>query len=57
MMMVVHALANQDIGSKLINLSTVESDPSLASAERKAGRTLEQLSSMAGAQVSLSFCS
>ena len=50
-----HALANQDIGSKLISLSTVESDFSLAAAERKLGRSIEQLSSMAAAQVSNSL--
>lgn len=47
-----HALASQDVGSKLISLSTVESDFSLAGAERKLGRSLEQLAGMAGAQVS-----
>ena len=49
-----HALASQDFGAKLISLSTVESDVHLASAERKIGRCLEQLSSMAGAQVGFS---
>ncbi len=47
-----HALANQDVGAKLINLSTVESDYMLAAAERKAGRALETLAGVAGGQVS-----
>ena len=50
LLIIAHALANQDVGSKLISLSTVESDLSLAAAERKLGRSLEQLSNMAGAQ-------
>ncbi|ORY23260.1 hypothetical protein BCR39DRAFT_549535 [Naematelia encephala] len=45
-----HALANQDVGAKMISLSTVEPDMQLAAAERKIGRSLEQLSGMAGAQ-------
>jgi len=49
---VAHALANQDVGAKLSSLSTVESDVQLGAAERKIGRGLEQLSAMAGAQVS-----
>lgn len=48
-----HALANQDVGAKLISLSTVESDYNLAGAERKAGRALETLAGVAGAQVSI----
>ena len=46
-----HALANQEVGAKLINLSTVESDYNLAAAERKAGRALEVVAGVAGAQV------
>lgn len=46
-----HAVASQDVGAKLVSLSTVESDLSLANAERKFGRSLEQLAGMAGAQV------
>lgn len=46
-----HALANQDVGAKLINLSTVESDIPLAAAERKMGRALETLAGLAGTQV------
>lgn len=45
------ALANADVGAKLISLSTVESDPTLAGAERKIGRAYEQLSGIGGAQV------
>jgi hypothetical protein len=44
-------VASQDVGAKLVSLSTVESDLSLANAERKFGRSLEQLAGMAGAQV------
>ncbi|KAL7421910.1 Vacuolar protein sorting-associated protein 17 [Cryptotrichosporon argae] len=44
------AVANTDVGAKLISLATVESEPNLATAERKIGRTYEQLSGMAGAQ-------
>jgi hypothetical protein len=47
-----NALSDTDIGAKLISLSTVESDGQLAIAERKLGRSMEQLASMAGAQVS-----
>ena len=46
------ALANAEMGAKYVSLSTVESDPSLAQAERKVGRAWEQLSGMGGAQVS-----
>lgn len=49
---VAHALANQEVGAKLISLSTVESDVHLATAERKVGRAWEQLAGMAAAQVS-----
>ena len=38
-----------------MSLSTVESDAGLAQAERKMGRTLEQLSGMGGAQASLFY--
>nr|XP_031862031.1 uncharacterized protein CI109_002444 [Kwoniella shandongensis]KAA5529103.1 hypothetical protein CI109_002444 [Kwoniella shandongensis] len=44
------AVSNSDVGAKLISLSTVESDMHLAAAERKMGRTWEQLSGMMGAQ-------
>ncbi|WVR03071.1 hypothetical protein IAU60_000060 [Kwoniella sp. DSM 27419] len=44
------AQSNADVGAKLISLSTVESDLHLAGAERKVGRTWEQLSGMMGAQ-------
>ncbi|KAK4685149.1 hypothetical protein P7C73_g5007, partial [Tremellales sp. Uapishka_1] len=44
------ALANTDVGAKLISLATVEPEPHLATAERKIGRVWEQLSSMAGGQ-------
>ncbi|KAK8844778.1 hypothetical protein IAR55_006628 [Kwoniella newhampshirensis] len=44
------AVSNADVGAKLISLSTVESDMHLAAAERKMGRTWEQLSGMMGAQ-------
>lgn len=47
-----HAIANQEVGAKLVNLSTVESDYHLAAAERKAGRANETLAGVAGAQVS-----
>lgn len=47
-----HAVAYQDMGSKMISLSTVESDHYLGLAERKIGRSLEQLSGMHGAQAS-----
>jgi len=46
------ALANAEMGGKFVSLSTVESDAGLAQAERKMGRSLEQLSGMGGAQVS-----
>lgn len=49
----VMAVANAEMGAKYVSLSTVESDPSLAQAERKVGRTWEQLSGMGGAQVGL----
>jgi hypothetical protein len=45
------ALANAEMGGKFVSLSTVESDAGLAQAERKMGRSLEQLSGMGGAQV------
>ncbi|WVW81253.1 hypothetical protein I302_103244 [Kwoniella bestiolae CBS 10118] len=45
-----YAVSNADVGAKLISLSTVESDPQLAAAERKVGRTWEHLSGMIGAQ-------
>lgn len=45
------ALANAEMGGKFVSLSTVESDAGLAQAERKLGRSLEQLSGMGGAQV------
>ncbi|WWC67336.1 uncharacterized protein I206_101244 [Kwoniella pini CBS 10737] len=44
------AVSNADMGAKLVSLSTVESDPQLAAAERKMGRTWEHLSGMLGAQ-------
>ncbi|WVQ82794.1 hypothetical protein IAT38_004926 [Cryptococcus sp. DSM 104549] len=44
------AVSNAEVGAKLISLSTVESDPNLASSQRKIGRTWEQLSGMMGAQ-------
>ncbi|OCF60171.1 hypothetical protein L486_02851 [Kwoniella mangroviensis CBS 10435] len=44
------AVSNADVGAKLVSLSTVESDPHLAAAERKSGRTWEHLSGMIGAQ-------
>ncbi|RXK38440.1 hypothetical protein M231_04349 [Tremella mesenterica] len=44
------ALATAEMGGKLISLSTVESDQSLANAERKIGRGYEQLSGVTGAQ-------
>ncbi|WVQ64286.1 uncharacterized protein L199_002448 [Kwoniella botswanensis] len=44
------AASNADVGAKLVSLSTVESDPHLAAAERKFGRTWEHLSGMIGAQ-------
>lgn len=47
-----HAITHSDVGAKLISLSTVESDSHLTQAERKFGRTFEQLSGMAAAQVS-----
>jgi len=49
------ALANAEMGGKFVSLSTVESDAGLAQAERKMGRTLEQLSGMGGAQVCPSY--
>lgn len=49
------ALANAEMGAKYVSLSTVESDPSLAQAERKVGRAWEQLSGMGGAQVSSDY--
>ena len=54
--LIAHALAGTDVGSKLISLSTVESDLQLGNAERKFGRVLEQLAGMAGAQVCLYQC-
>ncbi|WWC90201.1 uncharacterized protein L201_005134 [Kwoniella dendrophila CBS 6074] len=45
-----YAVSNADVGAKLISLSTVESDPHLAAAERKIGRTWEHISGMMGAQ-------
>jgi hypothetical protein len=51
------ALANAEMGGKFVSLSTVESDAGLAQAERKMGRSLEQLSGMGGAQVCRLFCS
>lgn len=50
--MTAMALANADLGAKYVSLSTVESEGSLAQAERKVGRCWEQLSGMGGAQVS-----
>ncbi|WWC57566.1 uncharacterized protein I303_100098 [Kwoniella dejecticola CBS 10117] len=44
------AVTNADVGAKLVSLSTVESDPHLAAAERKMGRTWEHVSGMLGAQ-------
>ena len=55
MLMEAMALANAEMGGKFVSLSTVESDAGLAQAERKMGRTWEQLSGMGGAQASL-FC-
>jgi hypothetical protein len=46
------ALANAEMGARFVSLSTVESDASLAQAERKVGRAWEQLSGMGAAQVS-----
>jgi len=48
------ALANAEMGARFVSLSTVESDASLAQAERKVGRAWEQLSGMGAAQVSRS---
>jgi hypothetical protein len=50
------ALANAEMGGKFVSLSTVESDAGLAQAERKMGRSLEQLSGMGGAQVCHHSC-
>lgn len=49
--MLAHAVASQDVGAKLISLSTVESDFGLQGAERKVGRALETMAGVAGAQV------
>lgn len=46
-----YAAASQDVGGKLISLSTVESDFGLQGAERKVGRALETVAGVSGAQV------
>lgn len=46
------ANSNAELGAKMVSLSTVESEPSLAGAERKIGRAWEQVSGMINAQVS-----
>lgn len=43
--------ANADVGSKLLSLATDETDIALANAERKTGRTYEQLAALAGSQI------
>lgn len=45
------ATAQAEVGSKLIGLATDETDMNLATAERKMGRTYEQLAGMAGSQI------
>lgn len=45
------ATAQADVGAKLIGLATDEADMNLATAERKMGRTYEQLAGMAGSQI------
>ncbi len=45
------ASAQADVGAKLIGLATDESDVNLATAERKMGRAYEQMSGMAGQQI------
>ncbi|CAK9786972.1 hypothetical protein CC85DRAFT_286185 [Cutaneotrichosporon oleaginosum] len=45
------AAAQADVGAKLIGLATDESDMNLAAAERKMGRAYEQISGMAGQQI------
>lgn len=47
---IAHAIASQEAGSKLIALSTVESDYNLAAAERKFGRALETVAGVSNAQ-------
>ncbi|KGB75569.3 vacuolar protein sorting-associated protein vps17 [Cryptococcus deuterogattii R265] len=44
------ANSNAELGAKMVSLSTVESEPSLAGAERKIGRAWEQVSGMINAQ-------
>ncbi|OXG96290.1 vacuolar protein sorting-associated protein vps17 [Cryptococcus neoformans A2-102-5] len=44
------ANSNAELGAKMVSLSTVESEPSLAGAERKLGRAWEQVSGMINAQ-------
>ncbi|ODN73778.1 hypothetical protein L202_07306 [Cryptococcus amylolentus CBS 6039] len=44
------AQSNADVGARMISLSTVESEPSLAGAERKMGRTWEHGSGLMGSQ-------
>ncbi|XAO22443.1 hypothetical protein I312_101214 [Cryptococcus bacillisporus CA1280] len=46
------ANSNAELGAKMVSLSTVESEPSLAGAERKIGRAWEQVSGMINAQAS-----
>lgn len=45
------AVASADVGARMISLSTVESDAGLQQAERKLGRSFEQLAGVTGAQV------
>ena len=48
---IAYAAASQEVGGKLISLSTVESDFGLQGAERKVGRALETVAGVHGAQV------